>query len=62
MQYPKPEQERPISAYEAAMKRRTFDMNEVLGMRRLGMVTIDVDKRPEVPKAAPSQKSASSQR
>jgi hypothetical protein len=49
MQYPKPEQERPISAYEAAMKRRTFDVSEVLGMRHLGMVTIEVDKKPEGP-------------
>jgi hypothetical protein len=55
MQNSKPEKDRPISAREAALKRRTFDMGEVLGMRHLRMVTIDADKKPEEPKAAPSE-------
>ena len=53
MQTPKPDQERPVSAREAAAKRRTFDMGEILGMSHQRTATIDVVPTPEEPKAAP---------
>jgi hypothetical protein len=49
MQTPKPDQERPETAREAAKKRRTFDMGEVLGMRHLRVAIIDIDPKPEEP-------------
>ena len=43
MEKPKAKDERPESAREAAIKRRTFDMGEVLGMRHLRTVTVAPD-------------------
>jgi hypothetical protein len=54
MQTPEPHQKRPETAREAAMKRRTFDMREVLGMRHIRTVTIGVAPTPEEPKTDPT--------
>ena len=56
-QTPKPNPVRPDTAREAAMKRRTFDMGEVLGMRHLRTMAVDEEPKLEEPKAAPTASS-----
>jgi hypothetical protein len=55
MQKPTANEERPLSARQQARERRDLDLRDVLGMRHLPMVTIDLDAKPEEPKAATSE-------
>jgi hypothetical protein len=53
MQDPKSGKDQPISAYEAARRRRNFAVREILGLRRLRMVTVDAETTSEEQKPDP---------
>jgi hypothetical protein len=51
MRIPKSDKE-PESAHSKALKRRMVDMREVLGMRHMLPIALDIEEKPEELKAA----------
>jgi len=55
MQTPKSDQDLPVSAREAAFKRRMLDMSEVLRMRQLPPIRFETGDKPQQPEPKLSQ-------